>query len=99
MTSLLTALLQRPCSRSLPLLDDGAGARGRDAGLDRARWSIIGLFVATVLLWLSMRKQLGKIRFDEEPARRRPTDEDAPTRSSRPTSHAGRLISADRRDR
>ena len=25
------------------------------------------LFVVTTLLWLSMRKQLGKIRFEEEP--------------------------------
>ena len=27
---------------------------------------IVGLIVVTVLLWLSMRRQFGKIRFDEE---------------------------------
>ncbi len=26
---------------------------------------VVGLIVVTVLLWFSMRKQLGKIRFDE----------------------------------
>jgi hypothetical protein len=29
---------------------------------------IIGLFVVTILLWLSMRKQLGKIRFGDDAA-------------------------------
>jgi hypothetical protein len=28
---------------------------------------MITLFVVTALLWLSMRKQLGRIRFEEEP--------------------------------
>ncbi|HET6563707.1 MAG TPA: hypothetical protein VFG72_17695 [Marmoricola sp.] len=28
---------------------------------------VVGLIVATTLLWFSMRKQLGKIRFREEP--------------------------------
>ncbi len=28
---------------------------------------VLGLIVATVLLWFSMRKQLGRIRFKEEP--------------------------------
>lgn len=36
----------------------------------RPGWIALGSFlllaVATVLLWLSMRKQLGKIRFDED---------------------------------
>jgi hypothetical protein len=27
---------------------------------------IVGLIVVTVLLWLSMRRQFGKIRFDDE---------------------------------
>jgi uncharacterized membrane protein len=31
---------------------------------------IIGLFVVTILLWLSMRKQLGKIRFDDGSAKK-----------------------------
>jgi hypothetical protein len=28
---------------------------------------VVGLIVATVLLWFSLRKQLGRIRFREEP--------------------------------
>lgn len=28
---------------------------------------VVGLIVVTVLLWFSLRKQLGRIRFEEEP--------------------------------
>jgi len=39
---------------------------------------VIALGVATVLLWLSMRKRLGKIRFDDRPG----PGEDGPTRGT-----------------
>ena len=37
---------------------------------------VVGLCVVTTLLWLSMRKQLGKIRFEEQdtPRRGRPPE-------------------------
>ncbi len=38
---------------------------------------LFGLFAVTILLWLSMRKQLGKIRFKEDPPSE-PADEEGP---------------------
>ena len=44
---------------------------------------ILGLIVATLLLWLSMRRQFRKIRIEDEPADGGSTSEDAEG-SSRP---------------
>ena len=55
----------------------------------RPGWVAMGsfflLFAVTILLWMSMRKQIGKIRFDDgvdrsrEPEPRFPTDESGST--------------------
>ena len=50
----------------VPLLDDVPQPQDVTPGWIYAV-VIIGLFAVTVLLWLSMRKQLGKIRFSEDP--------------------------------
>ena len=56
MTSLLTVLV--------PLLDDVPQPEDVSPGWIYAA-VIIGLFAVTILLWLSMRKQLKKIDFDD----------------------------------
>ncbi len=48
----------------LPLVDDVPDPEDVTPGWVYAV-VIIGLFAVTVLLWMSMRKQLGKIRFDD----------------------------------
>jgi len=52
-------------------------------------WLGFGMFlalaVATVLLWLSMRRQLKKVRFEEEPLADREEPEAAPEKPATPT--------------
>ena len=45
---------------------------------------VITLGVVTVLLWTSMRKRLGKIRFDDPPRDRPGSGEDRPARTEEP---------------
>ena len=60
----MTSLLSAPLAVLVPLLDDVPEPEDVTPGWIYAL-VIIGLFVVTILLWLSMRKQLGKIRFDD----------------------------------
>jgi len=62
----LTALLQQPVHAIAPLLDPVPEPSEVTPGWGAAVL-VVGLIVATVLLWFSMRKQLGRIRFREEP--------------------------------
>jgi hypothetical protein len=62
----LTALLQQPVLAIAPLLDPVPEPSEVTPGWGAAVL-VAGLIVATVLLWFSMRKQLSKIRFREEP--------------------------------
>ena len=57
----MTTLLSIP----LPLLDPVPAAGEVTPGWVYAV-VVLGLFVVTFLLWLSMRKQLGRIRFTED---------------------------------
>ena len=63
----MTSLLSAPTlfSIQVPLLDPVPDANEVTPGWLYAV-VFIGLFVVTILLWLSMRKQLGKIRFKED---------------------------------
>ena len=62
----LTALLTAPVLAIVPLLDPVPEPGEVKPGLVAAL--VVGaLILVTILLWLSMRKQLGKIRFQEEP--------------------------------
>ena len=62
----MTSLLSAPTLLSIqvPLLDPVPEANEVTPGWVYAV-VVIGLFLVTILLWLSMRKQLGKIRFDD----------------------------------
>jgi hypothetical protein len=64
--TLLSSALQAASTVLVPLLDDVPMPSEVKPG-----WLALGLVVTlcavTVLLWLSMRKQLGRIHFDEEP--------------------------------
>ena len=51
---------------------------------------ILALFVATVLLWLSMRKQLGRIDVDREGDRDDTDDKDDDERDDEATPEDGR---------
>jgi hypothetical protein len=62
----LTALLTAPVLAIAPLLDPVPAPADVKPGWI-AFAVFLGLVVATLLLWFSMRKQLGKIRFREEP--------------------------------
>ena len=63
----MTSLLSAPTlfSIQVPLLDPVPEANEVTPGWVYAV-VVIGLFLVTILLWLSMRKQLGKIRFKED---------------------------------
>lgn len=65
MNSLPAALLD-PVLAVVPALDPVPAAGDVKPGW-LAIGVVVGLFVVTTLLWLSMRKQLGRIRFEEEP--------------------------------
>ena len=77
MTSLLTDSV---LTVLVPLLDEVPEAKDVNAG-----WFYVlvffGLIAATVLLWLSMRKQLKKIRFEEQPATKNGDDQQDPPAS------------------
>jgi hypothetical protein len=65
-------------------------------------WIALGSFlllaVVTVLLWLSMRKQLGKIRFDEgADARETPPDDEADQQADTTESPEEHLENGDQR--
>ena len=67
MNSLLTASADLVLAVLVPLMDEVPDAEDVNAGW----WYVVvffGLIAATLLLWLSMRKQLKKIRFDEDPS-------------------------------
>ena len=77
MTSLLTDSV---LTVLVPLLDEVPEAKDVHTG-----WFYVlvffGLIAATVLLWLSMRKQLKKIRFEEQPAAKNGDDQQDPPAS------------------
>ena len=78
MNSLLTASADLVLTVLVPLTDEVPEAKDVHTGW----WYVLvffGLIAATVLLWLSMRKQLKKIRFDENP----------PSESDRGSNDAG----------
>ena len=62
----LTASLLQPLLAIAPLLDPVPEPSEVTPGWGAAVL-VVGLIVATVLLWFSLRKQLGRIRFQEEP--------------------------------
>jgi hypothetical protein len=67
MTSLLPASVDSVLAVLVPLVDEVPEAEDIHTGW----WYllvVVGLVAALVLLWLSLRKQLKKIRFDEEPS-------------------------------
>jgi hypothetical protein len=66
MTSLLTSA-DAVLTVIVPLLDEVPEAKDVHTGW----WYLLvlgGLIVAMVVIWRSMRKQLGRIQFEEEPA-------------------------------
>ena len=66
MNSLLTASADLVLTVLVPLTDEVPDAKDVNTGW----WYVLvffGLIAATLLLWLSMRKQLKKIRFDDSP--------------------------------
>ena len=74
MNSLLTASADLVLTVLVPLTDEVPDAKDVNTGW----WYVLvffGLIAATLLLWLSMRKQLKKIRFDENPSS--PADRDS----------------------
>lgn len=64
MTPSLSTLVDTAWTVLVPLLDDVP-----DADEVRPGWLaivlMVSLIVATILLWMSMRKQLGKVKFDD----------------------------------
>jgi hypothetical protein len=72
----MTSLLGAPSVFSIlvPLVDDVPDPEDVTPGWIYAV-VIIGLFVVTILLWLSMRKQLGKIRFGDDTAGKEPKEQ------------------------
>ncbi len=48
----------------------------------------LGLLVAVVLLWLSMRKQLKKVDFEEDPGAEKPADRPGPGQNGSPQNNA-----------
>ena len=67
MTSQLTASVDAVLAVLVPLVDDVPTAEDVDAGW----WYLVvfgALVVAVYLLWRSMRRQIKKIDFDDEPA-------------------------------
>ena len=67
MTSLLTPTVDAVLTVLVPLLDEVPEAKDVHTGW----WYLLvlgGLIVAMVVIWKSMRKQLNRIQFDEEPA-------------------------------
>ena len=76
MNSLLTASADLVLTVLVPLTDEVPDAEDVNTGW----WYVLvffGLIAATLLLWLSMRKQLKKIRFDENPSGEADRDTDA----------------------
>jgi hypothetical protein len=69
----LLALLPAPVLAIAPLLDPVPAPADVRPGWG-ATVLVVGLIAATVLLWFSMRKQLRRIRFPEDPD---PTDDSA----------------------
>jgi Na+/melibiose symporter-like transporter len=68
MNSLLTATADFALTVLVPLTDEVPEAEDVNTGW----WYVLvffGLIAATLLLWLSMRKRLKNIRFDENPPR------------------------------
>ena len=64
MTPSLSTLVDTAWTVLVPLLDDVPEAdEVRPGGL--AIVLMVSLIVATILLWLSMRRQLGKVKFDD----------------------------------
>ena len=66
MNSLLTVSADLALQVVLPLVDEVPEAEDVNAGW----WYVLvffALIAATILLWLSMRKQLKKIQFDDKP--------------------------------
>ena len=65
MNSLLIASVDLALQVVVPLMDEAPEAEDVNAGW----WNVLvdaALITATLLLWLSMRKQLKKIRFDDQ---------------------------------
>ena len=73
----MITLLDNPLAAFAPLLDPVPEANEVTPGWIFAA-VFIGLFAVTILLWLSMRKQLKKIRFDENPSSPADRDSDDP---------------------
>jgi hypothetical protein len=66
----------------LPLTEEAPDAEDVNTGW----WYVLvffALLAATILLWLSMRKQLKKIRFEEKPSAE-PTSRDGESRDDQP---------------
>ncbi len=79
MNSLLTASADFVLTVLVPLADEVPDAEDVNTGW----WYVLvffGLIAATVLLWLSMRKRLKNIRFDENPAGQADRDGEDPGR-------------------
>ena len=77
MNSLLTTSADLVLTVLVPLTDAVPDAEDVNTGW----WYVLvffGLIAATLLLWLSMRKQLKKIRFDENPSSEVDRDSDDP---------------------